>query len=223
MQTVPSNASPDFTHCRDADLRHAAADAAQIANADRLESNADIGSEPDSKIDCKIDSDIDSKIDSEIGDALDLLIAGAPLKDVSGISSEMMDALYAQAYRLYQENRLDDAENFFRLLCIYDFHNVDYALGLGAVYQLKKNYEKAIELYAAAYIIGNKELRPILYAGQCGLMMKDTLCAKQCFELVMDESEDTELRSLAQSYLSALNANTAPCSTGVTQNEPLAT
>lgn len=136
------------------------------------------------------------------------ILSGVPLKEVYGISSEMMDAIYAQAYSLYQVNKLDEAEKFFRFLCIYDFHNPDYAIGLGAVYQLKKDYQKAIEMYAAAYIVGDKELRPVLYAGQCALLLNQRDKARQCFELVSAETEDERLQSTARSYLKML-ASTA--------------
>lgn len=33
----------------------------------------------------------------------------------------MMDGLYAHAYEFYNQGRLDEAETFFRFLCIYDF------------------------------------------------------------------------------------------------------
>ncbi|SUX55963.1 tetratricopeptide repeat protein [Chromobacterium vaccinii] len=64
---------------------------------------------------------------------------GATLKDLNGIPQDMMDGLYAHAYDFYQKGKLDDAETFFRFLCIYDFYNPDYIIGLAAVYQLKNS------------------------------------------------------------------------------------
>lgn len=40
--------------------------------------------------------------------------------------------------------RLDEAETFFRFLCIYDFYNPDYTMGLAAVCQLKNNFRKHV-------------------------------------------------------------------------------
>jgi type III secretion system low calcium response chaperone LcrH/SycD len=87
--------------------------------------------------------------------------AGATFKDMHGLSDETMEGIYSQAYVLYTSGRLDEAETFFRFLCIYDFNNVDYALGLGAVLQLKKRYEKALDVYAMAYTIGRQDGRAL--------------------------------------------------------------
>ncbi len=38
---------------------------------------------------------------------------GASLKDLQGVPQDLMDGVYAFAYRFYQQGRLDDAENFF--------------------------------------------------------------------------------------------------------------
>src|SRR5579859_6956976 len=88
---------------------------------------------------------------------LEAVQGGATLKDLQGVSQELMDGIYAFAYRFYQQGRLDDAEVFFRFLCIYDFYNAEYALGLAAVCQMKKQYEKAIDLYALAYALSKDD------------------------------------------------------------------
>ena len=54
--------------------------------------------------------------------------AGATLKDVQGIPQDMMEGLYAHAYDFYNKGRLDEAETFFKFLCIYDFYNADYLM-----------------------------------------------------------------------------------------------
>lgn len=106
----------------------------------------------------------DEQIALEIVDAV---LAGAPLKDVQGLSDEHMDGLYAFAYQFYEQGRLDDAEKFFHFLCIYDFYNSQYWMGLAAVYQLKQNHQKAIDLYAIAFAQGKNDYRPMFYSGQC--------------------------------------------------------
>lgn len=90
---------------------------------------------------------------------------GATLKEIHGISDETMENIYAHAYQFYNEGRLDDAEKFFRFLCLYDLKNPDYFIGLGAVNQLKKNYEKACEFYSLAYFMADNNFNPLFYAG----------------------------------------------------------
>ncbi|WP_046155943.1 type III secretion system translocator chaperone SicA [Chromobacterium vaccinii] len=129
---------------------------------------------------------------------------GATLKDLNGIPQDMMDGLYAHAYDFYQKGKLDDAETFFRFLCIYDFYNPDYIIGLAAVYQLKKQYQKAADLYALAFAQAKSDYRPLFFIGQCQLGMLKAFKAKQCFELVCEYSDDQALRTKAQVYLDAL-------------------
>jgi type III secretion system low calcium response chaperone LcrH/SycD len=134
--------------------------------------------------------------------------AGATFKDMHGLSDETMEGIYSQAYVLYTSGRLDEAETFFRFLCIYDFNNVDYALGLGAVLQLKKRYEKALDVYAMAYTIGRQDGRALFYAGQCNFLLRRRGNARRCFELLLETSKDSHLIQKAQGYLSAIKQGT---------------
>lgn len=130
---------------------------------------------------------------------------GATFKDMYGISSDTMEAIYAHAYDFYQQGRLDEAESLFRLLCIYDFHNADYALGLGAVFQLKKRYEKALDVYAMAYTIGGgNDERAMFYAGECNLLLRRLGKARRCFETVLEDAGDSRFAAKAQAYLDAM-------------------
>jgi type III secretion system low calcium response chaperone LcrH/SycD len=131
------------------------------------------------------------------------VIAGASLKDIHGIPSETMDGLYAHAYDFYTNGQLAQAEAFFRFLCIYDFYNPEYIVGLAAVCQLKEEYQKAVDLYAMAFAVGKNDYRPVFYAGQCQLMMRNLPLARECFSLVCESSCDADLRTKARAYLDA--------------------
>jgi len=130
---------------------------------------------------------------------------GATFKDMYGISGDAMEAIYAHAYGFYQQGRLDEAESLFRLLCIYDFHNADYALGLGAVFQLKKQYDKALDVYAMAYTISGGDNRAMLYAGECNLLLRRLGKARKCFEAVLEGDADMRLQGKAEGYLDAIS------------------
>ncbi|MEX3846692.1 type III secretion system translocator chaperone SicA [Paraburkholderia sp. BR10882] len=131
--------------------------------------------------------------------------SGASLKDLQGVSKDLMDGIYAFAYQFYQQGRLDDAETFFRFLCIYDFYNAEYALGLAAVFQLKKNYAKAVDLYALAFSLSKEDYRPIFHTGECHLMAGKAGLARRCFSAVVERSSDARLKERAASYLSGLD------------------
>ncbi|EKT60899.1 type III secretion system translocator chaperone SicA [Providencia sneebia] len=132
------------------------------------------------------------------------LIRGASYKDIHGISQDMMDGIYSYAYEFYQQGKLKEAEVFFRFLSIYDFYNTDYIMGLAAVYQLTKRFEKAVELYALAFVLAKDDYRPLFHAGQCNLILKKSSAALHCFESVYKHSSDGELKVKAQIYLDAL-------------------
>ncbi|WP_429522694.1 type III secretion system translocator chaperone SicA [Paraburkholderia youngii] len=130
---------------------------------------------------------------------------GASLKDLQGVSQELMDGIYALAYQFYQDGRIDDAEAFFRFLCIYDFYNAEYALGLAAVFQFKKNYARAIDIYALAFALSKEDYRPIFHTGQCHLMAGKAGLARRCFSVVVELSSDERLKERAASYLWGLD------------------
>lgn len=129
---------------------------------------------------------------------------GIPLSELRGVSSEQMDSLYAFAHEFYEQGRLVDAEKFFHFLCIYDFHNAQYWMGLAAVHQLKQNYQKAIDLYAVAFAQGKQDYRPMLYTGQCHLALGKVGKAKLCFEYVLERVQDLGMREQAEAYLDML-------------------
>ncbi len=135
------------------------------------------------------------------------LMEGATYKDIHGIPQSTMDGIYSYAYEFYQQGKLKEAETFFRFLSIYDFYNTDYVMGLAAVYQLTKRYEKATELYALAFVLAKDDYRPLFHAGQCNLLLKKSSAAIHCFESVSENSFDADLKIKSQAYLSALNKN----------------
>lgn len=140
---------------------------------------------------------------------LDAIQQGATLKDIQGMPHDVMDGIYAYAYQFYQQGRLEDAEVFFRFLCVYDFYNPEYPMGLAAVFQLKKEYAKAIDFYALAFSLSKQDYRPMLYGGQCYLSMGKASMARRCFKTVMDNPADERLKQIAASYLAGLDEVTA--------------
>ena len=142
-----------------------------------------------------------------LGNITTALMEGSTYKDIHGIPQSTMDGIYSYAYEFYQQGKLKEAETFFRFLSIYDFYNTDYVMGLAAVYQLTKRYEKATELYALAFVLAKDDYRPLFHAGQCNLMMKKASAALHCFESVLESSADADLQKKSQAYLTALKNN----------------
>ena len=132
---------------------------------------------------------------------------GATLKEIHGISDDMMENMYAFAYKAYQEGRLDEAENFFNFLCIYDLKNPDYFIGMGAINQVKKNYIKACDFYALAYVMAEDNFNPVFYSGQCQLLMGNIVKALQCFDIVCTRCQDAALVTKAKAYMNTIREN----------------
>lgn len=147
----------------------------------------------------------EEQLDAYAESLLDAIQNGATIKDVYAVSNDTMEDIYKLAYDFYNHGKLDDAESLFRFLCIYDFYNPEYTMGLAAVYQLKKNYAKAIEFYALAYSLSKEDFRPMFYAGQCNLMLRQGVQARKCFDIVIDRCKDALLCEKAKAYISALN------------------
>ncbi len=137
---------------------------------------------------------------------LEGLRAGATLADLKGVDSNMLEGVYAIAHRYYQNGQLDEAETFFRFLCLYDFYNADYALGMGAVLHLKREHEKAIGMYAVAQTLNLSDDRPMFHIGQCHLALGRVRKARECFQAVAGRAAGTELGDRAQAYLQAMVA-----------------
>ena len=134
----------------------------------------------------------------------DAVMNGATLKELQSIPDHLMDGIYAHAYDFFHKGRYDDAEVFFRFLCFYDMYNADYMLGLAAVYQQLKQYQKAADTYILAFAFAENDFRPMLHAGQCHLFLKSSDQARFCFSTIIDGAAPESLKAQAQAYLSAM-------------------
>ncbi len=152
------------------------------------------------------DSIDDTTLEQMANLMFDGLQQGATLKELKDVSDDMLESVYTYAHRFYSNGQLDEAETFFRFLYLYDFYNGEYALGLAAVHQMKKDYAKAIDLYALAYTLLKDDERPMLHVGQCHLALGKLSLAKGCFETVQQRSSDSVLVQRAGIYLQAVAA-----------------
>jgi len=129
---------------------------------------------------------------------------GATVADLKGVSRDALEGVYAIAHRYYENGQLDEAEAFFRFLCLYDFYNADYALGMGAVLHLKREYDKAIGMYAVAQTLDLTDDRPMFHVGQCHLALGRLRNARECFEAVAARAAGHDLGKRSEAYLKVL-------------------
>jgi len=139
-----------------------------------------------------------------VANILNSVTTGITLKEMYGISDQMMDALYAHAYDFYHKGKLDDALFIFQFLYTHDMYNATYVMGLAAIHQQKRNYAKAVEMYVLAYELDNKKSLALLYAGQCHLFLKDKEQAKFLFSEFLNSGAQENFKKQARAYLDAL-------------------
>ncbi|WP_260863166.1 SycD/LcrH family type III secretion system chaperone [Citrobacter sp. Marseille-Q6884] len=146
----------------------------------------------------------------DIGDSEELLTefmkTGASKKQLYALPENLMEGFYTCAYDYYTQGKLDLAEQFFKFLFMYDLYNADYAFGLASVYQLKKQYQRALDIYSVAFALSKDDYRAMFEAGQCNMQLRYIGRAKKCFELVIEHEQDTQLIEKAKLYLESIDS-----------------
>ncbi|WP_202147860.1 tetratricopeptide repeat protein [Escherichia coli] len=133
---------------------------------------------------------------------------GASLAELHGITTDTLESMYSIAFDFYQKEKLEEAELFFKFLCIYDFKNSNYLKGYAAVCQLQKKYEKALELYHMSLNMNNEcDFSIIYHIGQCLMGLKKIESAMECFKVIIEYCEDENLKDLAQTYIELFTKN----------------
>lgn len=101
------------------------------------------------------------------------------------ISSEGSEGLYSLAYGFYNSGQYDKAMHFFRFLTLVDPSARKQWMGLGAAYQMLKQYERALQCYAQAAALNPQDPYAHWHAAECFLAIKDYEQAK----LALDSAE----------------------------------
>ncbi|GAA0341941.1 tetratricopeptide repeat protein [Morganella psychrotolerans] len=109
--------------------------------------------------------------------------------------------VYSLACDYYDKGLVEQAEKIFNSLCLYDFSNTDYLLGLAAVKQVQKQYRKAINLYAMVINLDGENVSAYLYSGQCFLSEGDIKTAVNHFRHILTLSCDPQDKQQAEYYL----------------------
>lgn len=109
-------------------------------------------------------------------------------KDALGLSDQMVEGIYGQAYRLYQTGRYNDAIQLFRLLIMINATEPKYTFGLAACFHMLKEYKTAVETYMMCSLIDIESPVPHYHASDCYLHMKDNISALITLELAVKRS-----------------------------------
>lgn len=132
--------------------------------------------------------------------------SGGTFKDMKGLDDKTMKAVYAVAYRLYENGKYEDALKSFQFLGFMDHYEPKYFMGLAACQQMLKQYDKAVESYGYAGILtGLNDPSPALHAAECHLAMGNLEDAASGFRyahgIAVEKPELEPLATRAKSLL----------------------
>ncbi len=113
---------------------------------------------------------------------------GVTPKDAMGLNDDMVEGIYAQAYRLYNTGKYKEASQLFRLLIMLNGAEPKYALGLAACFHMSKDYETAAEAYSNCGVLEPNNPIPHYHASDCYLQMGDKVSAMIALEMAVKRS-----------------------------------
>jgi len=149
------------------------------------------------------------RLETAINDIIDKIANKGMLpKDAIGLDSEVVEGIYAQAYRLYNTGKYADATYLFRLLVMLNATENKYILGLAASLHMLKDYKSAIEAYTLCSIMDPENPLPQYHCSDCFIQMKDYLSAMLCLEMTIkragDKAEFAQIKERAALNLESL-------------------
>jgi len=117
-------------------------------------------------------------------------IQGEPLQEAFGFSQELMEALYSQAYQLYNNGQYALANQAFRSLIALNQYDTRYHLGLAASYHMLKDFDNAITVYVGWAVLDHDNPLPYYHAADCCLQMKNEIGALLLLNLAIERCSD---------------------------------
>ena len=105
---------------------------------------------------------------------MDGILKGLTLAEVTSLSSEYVENLYALGYNLYNSSEHKKAEVVFQALCLYNHKDMRFWMGLAGCRQANGNLKGAIDAYSMAGTVALlKDPQPFLYAARCYIQLGD--------------------------------------------------
>ncbi len=92
-------------------------------------------------------------------------------KDAIGIPENVMEGIYAHAYRLYNSGRYRESAQLFRLLVMLNAIEPKYVMGLAACHHLMGQFDNALMTYAIVASLDDKDPMPNYHSADCYLQL----------------------------------------------------
>jgi type III secretion system low calcium response chaperone LcrH/SycD len=97
---------------------------------------------------------------------------GVMPKHALKLGDDTMEAIYGQAYNLYNQGRYKEASYIFRLLMLLDYMTPKYILGLAACLHRMKDYKNAANIYLLCGTIDVTNPLPHYHAADCYMQLE---------------------------------------------------
>ena len=123
----------------------------------------------------------------------------ATMRELKGITKAEMEAVYSVGFNMYRTGRYDDAEKIFRFLVLFDHLEPKYWLGVGAVQQVRKDYQGAIASYGYSSFLDLSNPKPQLHAAECFLALGDKVNAASSL-MALDKYCPPESTPISREY-----------------------
>ena len=109
-------------------------------------------------------------------DSIAALLSGAADKGIMPkhalqLGDDTMEAIYGQAYNLYNLGRYKEASYIFRMLMLLDYMTSKYVLGLAACLHRMKDYKNAANVYLLCGTIDPTNPLPHYHAADCYIQL----------------------------------------------------
>lgn len=130
---------------------------------------------------------------------------GSSLKKMWLISDEKFESIYLIGKTLFNEKKLEDAENILSLLTILDpsYSNIWYALGI--VQQAREDFFNAAFSFSSAFVLDRNQIGSGLALVDCYLCRKEPDLAKAYLEEI-EQNATSEQKTLYQNQIASLKS-----------------
>ena len=112
------------------------------------------------------------------------------IKTLAGVSDEKEEAIYGQAYLLYNTGRYREAAEVFRVLIMINSTESKYMVGLAACFHMLKEFDAAISTYMICTFLDPKNPLPNFHLSDCYLQLKDPVSAKAALLTAIERAGD---------------------------------
>lgn len=117
-----------------------------------------------------------------------MLKEGQTPQKTMGMSQNIMESMYAQAYRLYHTGKYFEATHLFRILIMMNAMEPKYLLGLAACFHMMKEYENAIQTYSLCGTLEPESPIPHYHSSDCFIQMNNYFSAMVSLEMTIARS-----------------------------------